>query len=146
MLEVAFAGVVAIVLPLRAWRRGRRGAPPAPTGRYIVETLVLTACLAALLARNGVTAEAVGLRPTSTLVFVRDLAICLAVIAGMDLWSVWRLTRRVRREPAPPPAEPEGVYADALAARRALAAFVPAAIVGAVWEEFCFRATCFLLV
>jgi membrane protease YdiL (CAAX protease family) len=146
MLEALFAGLVAIGLPLRAWRRGRRGAPPTPTGRYVFETLVLTACLAALLARRGITADALGLRPTSTLIVLRDLTVCLTVIVGMDLWSVWRLTRRARHEPAMGPAPQEGVFADTLAARQALASFVPAAIVGAIWEELCFRATFFLFV
>jgi membrane protease YdiL (CAAX protease family) len=146
MLEALFAGLVAVGLPLRAWRRGRRGAPPTPAARYVFETLVLTACLAALLARRGITADALGLRPASTLIFLRNLIVCLTVIVGMDLWSVWRLTRRARRQPAALPAEQEGVFADTLAARRALASFVPAAIAGAIWEELCFRAAFFLFV
>jgi membrane protease YdiL (CAAX protease family) len=154
VLEALFAGLVAIGLPLRAWRRGRRSAPPTPTGRYIVETLVLTACLAALLVRRGVTADAVGLRPASFLIFLVDLIVCLTVIVGMDLWSVWRFTRHARREAATLPAAQgaaqgagqEGVFADTLSARRTLAAFIPIAITGAVWEELCFRATLFLFI
>lgn len=142
LVETLFALVVAVVLPVRAWRRYRRGAPPAPAVRYVAETLLLTALLAWLLWRRGVPPAAIGLRPVSSRLLV-DLAFCLTVVIGLDVWSVWRTTRQIRR--APP--DRDGVFADAAEAhRRGTAAFVAVAVVGAIWEELCFRATVFLLV
>jgi membrane protease YdiL (CAAX protease family) len=153
MLEILFALLVAVAMPLRAWRRHRLHIPPTPTGRYLAETLLLIAALAALLWRRGVPLDAIGLQPESPLRFVRDVAICLAIVVGLDVWSVWRMTRRIQQAPttdlgrrAAALEAPGGAYGDALAARVALAPFVAVTSVGAAWEELCFRATVFLLV
>lgn len=143
MQEVFFALIVAVVLPLRAWRRGRRGAGPATTSCYVAETLVLIAALAALLWRNGVSPEALGLRP-SWIRLAADTALCLAAVVGPDAWSAWRISRNSRQAAALP--APAGLAADALAGGRALPQYVAVALTGAIWEELCFRGAVFVLV
>jgi membrane protease YdiL (CAAX protease family) len=144
MLDVLFAGLVGVILPLRAWRRGRRHAPPAPASRYIVETLLLTGTLAALLWRRGVPLQAIGLPPQLPWRLAGDVALCVAVVVGLDLWSFYRITRRIRHGARLPP--PGETVTDALAREATLRSFIVVASVGAVWEELCFRATVFLLV
>jgi membrane protease YdiL (CAAX protease family) len=143
ILEALVAGLVAVAWPVRAWRRHQRGAGPAPARVYIAETAALTATLAALLWRRGVPLDALGLRVDSAARFVADTAICLAVVVGLDLWLTWRLMRRIR-EIAPSLGE-DRVFGDTLSHRPALGSFAAVAIVGATWEELCFRAVVFLL-
>lgn len=143
MLEALFAVVVGIGLPLRAWRRYRRGAPPAPALHYLVETTVLIAALGALLWRRGVTAEALALWPASGVAFLAHVALGLAVIAGPDAWTVWRLTHEPKRAGALP--APTGLAADALAGGQVGWRFLAVTIVGAIWEELCFRGAARLL-
>lgn len=151
VLDLLFALLVAIVLPVRAWHRGRRHAPPAPTARYVAETLLLTAVLAWRLWHRAVPLAALGLQARSIAIFTLDLAFCLFVVVGLDLWSLWRTVRALRHAAATRQAGASalnatgGTYGDALTARRALASFILVCIVGAVWEELCFRATVFAL-
>lgn len=144
MLEVLFACVVAVAMPVRAWRRHLRNAPPRAAGSYVAETLLLTGALAALLWRHRVPLQALGLQPASPLRLLFDSAVCLAVIVGPDAWSTWRITQTAGEAAALPP--PAGLAADALAARPAPASYVVTTVVGAIWEELCFRGTVFLLV
>jgi membrane protease YdiL (CAAX protease family) len=147
VLEALFACVVGIALPARAWRRFRRRSPPAPAGRYLLETLLLTGVLAALLWRRGVPLEALGLEPRGSLRFVAEALVCLAVVVGLDAWSVWRIKRSLRAGVVASSA-PSGapVFDDTLAAGRVPQSFLWVTTVGAVWEELCFRATALLLV
>lgn len=142
--EVLFACVVVMALPARAWRRHRKGAPPAPAGRYLLETLLLIGALVWLLWRRHVPLSALGLQGTSPLRFLGDVAVCLIAIVGLDVWEVWRITRRLRHAAVIPAAS--GTFADARAGGRTLASFAVVTSVGAIWEELCFRATVLLLV
>jgi len=144
--EVVFALIVVVALPVRAWRRHRRKAPPSPPGRYVLETSLLIAALSGLLWRHGVPLAALGLQPVSTLRFAMDLAICLTPIIGLDVLSVHLAIRQMRNTSAPSIAtsETSGVVGDALAGRQNLASFIPVAVVGAVWEELCFRGIIFM--
>jgi membrane protease YdiL (CAAX protease family) len=144
IFEVLFAGLVAVAWPVRAWRRHRRGTGPTPAPVYIAETATLAATLAALLWRRGVPLDALGLRVDSAAQLVADTAICLAVVVGLDLWLTWRLMRRIR-EIAPSLSE-DRVFGDTLSHRPALGSFTAVAVVGAIWEELCFRAAVFLLI
>ena len=152
MIETLFALVVLVALPVRAWRRYQRSAPPTPTARYLLETLLLIGVLAVLLWRREVPLDAIGLRPESVPRFLVDLVVCVGVVVGLDLWSFRRQSRRIRRAAAHPALRasilqaPGGACVDVLAAGRGLWAFVAVTSVGAVWEELCFRATVFLLV
>ncbi len=152
MIDLLFAGLVAVAMPVRAWRRHRRQAGAAPTARYVAETLTLTGVLAALLWRRQVPLTSIGLQPGSFARFLLDLAVCLIVVVGLDVISVWRMTRQVREAAADPVArvallvEPDRKVADALAVRRALPRYLVVVAVGAVWEELCFRASVFLIV
>lgn len=139
--ELLFIGVVAIAMPVRAFRRYRRKKPPTPAARYILETLLLVCVLAVLLWRHNVSLEALGLSTDLSLRWLRDLAICLVAIIAPDAWNVWRIERLSRRATALPP--PQGLAADALRGRRAGAAFVAVVLVGVVWEELCFRGAVF---
>jgi membrane protease YdiL (CAAX protease family) len=116
----------------------------APAARYLVETSLLTATLGVVLWRHGVSLAALGLQPDVPLGLLRDLAICLGVVVALDAWSLWRITRRIRRTRAVLP--PGGLFADTLAAGRAAPSFIAVSLVGAIWEELCFRATVFQLV
>jgi membrane protease YdiL (CAAX protease family) len=144
LLEALFAGLVAVGLPARAWRRHRRGAPPAPAPRYVAETLVLTSVLAWLLWRRGVALEALGIRLRLDAAFLGGLLLCLVVIVGIDAWSVWWLTRR-SRVIARTVGAGNAVFGDTLKGGRAPVSFALVSLCGAVWEELCFRATVFLL-
>lgn len=144
LLELLFAGVVTIVLPVRAWRRHRSKAPPSPARRYIPETMLLTLVLAALLWRRGVPLDVLGLHAELSARFFLVLALCVSAVVGPDIWFVYRLTRRIS-------ADADGlakdrVFADTLANRRAPLSFAVVAVVGALWEELCFRGAVFLLV
>jgi membrane protease YdiL (CAAX protease family) len=149
-LEILFAGVVVIALPLRAWRRHVR-KPAAPT-RYLIETVLLTMLLAGLLWRRGVALDALGLRPSGPSRLLSDLAVCVGMVVSIDVWSWWRTMRQLRRAALQPaqyrvaPETPAGNYADALAGRQALGRFTAVVLVGAVWEELCFRGVVLLLV
>ena len=143
-IDLLFAALVTIVLPVRAWRRHRRNAPPTPPTRYLTETMLLTLLLGVLLWRHNVPLEAIGLQSHLTARFCLDLAIALGAVVGPDIWLMSRLTRRIREA-----AEGLGrdrVFADTLANRRAPLRFAAVAVVGAVWEELCFRGVVFLLV
>jgi membrane protease YdiL (CAAX protease family) len=143
LFELLFAGVVIIAMPIRAWRRYRRQAGPAPAPRYILETLLLTGMLSALLWRRNIPFETLGLSTDLSARWLRDLAICLLVIVAPDVWMVWRATRRSRKAVAPP--APQGLAADALRLRGRSASVVAVIVVGAVWEELFFRGAVFAL-
>jgi membrane protease YdiL (CAAX protease family) len=151
MLEILFALLVAVALPVRAWYRGRRRAPPTPLVRYVAETLLLTVALAALLWHRAVPRSALGLETRTIAASAVDVVFCLFVVVGLDLWSLWRAMQRLRDVAADGQASTAalhatgGTYGDALSAGRALAAFIVVTIVGAVWEELCFRAVVFAL-
>ncbi len=151
MLDLLFALLVGVGLPARAWHRSRQHAPPTPAVRYVSETLLLTGVLAMLLWRRGVPLRAIGLQIDPAGIVLRDVAICLCVVVGLDVLSLHLATRRLRQAAADPTRRAAllatgGTYGDALTARRALAPFVAVSVVGAAWEELCFRAVVFLLV
>ncbi len=144
MFDFLFALVVGIALPARAWVRHRRNAGPTWTAKYVGETVTLTGILVALLWRHGVLMAAIRRVDLTPLRFLRDVAICLAVVEGLDLYSVWRASWQIKT--AGPLPELEGLAQDALAGGRNLGAFTTVCVVGAIWEELCFRGTVFLLV
>jgi membrane protease YdiL (CAAX protease family) len=143
--ELLFAALVVVGLPARAWRRYQRRQAAASTGRYIVETLTLTSMLGVLLARRHVPWHAIGLPPASLSRFVVDAAVCVGIVLAIDGWSTWRAVRTLRRHGAAIPPTP-ALAVDTLRNRRSIGRFAAVAIVGAVWEELCFRASWFLLV
>jgi uncharacterized protein len=144
-LDVVFAAIVIVVLPVRAWLRHRRKTPKSPAALYVLETSLLTITLIWLLWQHGVPPRAIGVRSFMTLQFMIDMAVCLAVVIGLDLFSLCWATRHIQ---SPRIATPEnsGVFTDALVGGRALVLFFPVAIIGAIWEELCFRGVVFLLV
>jgi membrane protease YdiL (CAAX protease family) len=147
MLEALFALVVLIALPVRAWRRYRRGSSPSPRAAYLGETALLTAALAALLWRRGVPLTAIGVQPPFVGArFAADVFLCVTAVIGLDGVSLLLATRRARPVAVRPALPRAGVFADALEAQRAGGWFVAVAIAGAVWEELCFRATLFSFV
>jgi membrane protease YdiL (CAAX protease family) len=144
MLEVLFAVLVCVLIPLRASRRYWHKLPPAPPGLYVLETALLTGALAGLLYRRGVPLTAIGIQPPFTLEFLANLVICLTPVIGMDIFAML-LAIRCMRTMAGISAGNSGVFVDALRAKRAWRWFIPVAILGAVWEELCFRSVVFLL-
>lgn len=143
VLEIAFAAVVSVLLPVRAWRRHRRGAPPAPAMRYSAETLVLIVILSMLFWRRGIPLQAIGVAATSPLRWTGDLLLCLALIVGVDAYIVWRITRQLRFTGVLAP--PSGVTADPLDSKQMGVSFGLVTIVGAIWEELAFRAAAFAI-
>jgi membrane protease YdiL (CAAX protease family) len=149
VLEIALAVVVILFLPLRGWYRFQRKAAPSPAPIYLIETTVLTSALILLLHRHSVTLQSVGIRPVLTAKFLFDVALCLLVVIGLDVLSLRfeehqiekrRHTTRIATGEMP------GIIADSLDNSRRLRSFLPVVIVGAAWEELCFRGTAFLFV
>lgn len=142
VVEALFAGLVVIGLPVRAWRRYRRGSAPASNLRYIVESSLLIAILSLLLWRHNVSFGALGLRSPS-LRWLADIAICLGAVVGTDWWMAEKRVRQIRNNRMI--AAPTGLAADALAGHRSGVSYIAVIVVGAIWEELCFRATVFAL-
>lgn len=142
MIELAFGCWVAVAMPLRAWRRRRRAAPRR-ADTYLLETLLLIGVLGWILWRRDVPLQAIGLAVDSWRAFVLDLAICLLVVAGPDAWFAWRIATTPRTGTLP---DPDPIFTDVLAGRQAMRSFIAVTLVGAVWEELCFRAAVLLLV
>ena len=139
--ELLFIAIVIIGMPTRAWFRYRRKEPPAPAKRYIFETVLLIGMLSALLWKHDVSLEALGLSTNLSWRWLLDLAICLTVIIGPDIWTVRKIERLSQRGAILP--APQGLAADALRGRKAGAVFFAVTIVGAIWEELFFRGTIF---
>jgi membrane protease YdiL (CAAX protease family) len=146
MLEILFALIVVVFLPVRAWRRYKRRRPPTAASIYILETALLTGALAGLLWRNAVPLQAIGIQSILTLRFVIDLSVCLTTVIGLDLLTLWLARYQLRRGSVATSSETSGVYADAAKSGRTLHSFIPLTIIGAIWEELCFRAAILLLV
>jgi membrane protease YdiL (CAAX protease family) len=139
MAEALFAVVVLAMLPARACWRRRRHAPPTPPLRYILETAALILWLAALLSRRGVPLGALGLHSVLTPRFAFAVLVCLTAVIGLDVISFRLAVRRAGRTAmwaAPPVESPTGT----ISSRAGAYAFAGVAVVGAVWEELCFRA------
>lgn len=149
VVGLLFAGVIIVLLPLRGWFRYRRGAPPTSTPIYVLETSALAAVLLWLLHMEGVSAKMIGVHSILTIRFLVDLTICTAIVIGLDVLSVrfaraqMKLQQHALRPAAP---ESSGVYTDALLGRQRLHAFLPVVLVGAAWEELCFRGALFSFV
>lgn len=144
MPELLLAAIVAFVLPVRAWRRHLRNAPPAPPAQYVAETVLLTGILAFLLWSRGVPLGGLGLPPDFSARFLIDLGISTISVLTPDWWLVHRIKRKILETAAG--LAQDRVFADTLANRRTPSSFAIVAIVGAVWEELCFRGVVFLLV
>jgi membrane protease YdiL (CAAX protease family) len=140
LFELLFVVIVTVAMPARAWLRYRRGEPPAPSGHYIAETLLLIGWLSFLLWRRNTPLDALGLSTNISLRWLLDFAICLTVIIAPDIWMVWRIERRGHAAALP---APQGLAADALRGRDSGPVFVVVTIVGAIWEELFFRGTIF---
>lgn len=148
-LEIVLAVTVIVFLPLRGWIRHQRKAAPSPAPIYLLETTLLTVALIWLLYRHGITPQAIGIRPIFTVGFLLDLIVCAGVIIGSDVISLRMAARQIEKQQQAlriATSEISGVFTDALESGRRLASFVPVVLVGAVWEELCFRGTLFLLV
>lgn len=149
IVALLFAGVIIVLLPLRGWFRYRRGAAPTSTPIYLLETSTLAAVLLWLLHMGGVSAEMVGVHSILTIRFLVNVIICTAVVVGLDILSVrfaraqMKVQENALRLAAPQSA---GVYTDALLGRQRLHAFLPVVLVGAAWEELCFRGALFSVV
>lgn len=137
-IDLLFALVVAVFLPVRAWRRHLRGSPPASTPRYVVEASLLIVVLSVLLWQGNIPAAALGLKPFSSR-WLADVAVCLLAIIGTDWWMARKRVRQIHNSRAN--AAPQGLAADALAGYNAGISYIVVIIVGAIWEELCFRGT-----
>jgi membrane protease YdiL (CAAX protease family) len=131
---IAFATLVVCVLPTRAYFRRRYGCSPPATVQYLVETVALSCLLLLLLRREGVPLNAVGLRLTTLSCFAFHAAIGIIAVVATDILAV--LLRRfnpgiIRPVPA--------AHFDSIPRGKAVLAFIPVCIVGAFWEELCFR-------
>ncbi len=131
---IAFATLVLGVLPIRAWHRRRYRCPPRSTVQYVFETVALSCLLLLLLRREGVPLTAVGLRLTTLSRFAFHAAIGIIAVVAPDVVAV--LLRRfdpgiIRPVPA--------AHFDSIPQGKAVLAFIPVCIVGAFWEELCFR-------
>lgn len=142
IIEAAFGSVVVVGMPLRAWLRRVRAAP-VRFDRYVIETVGLIGVLAWILWRRDIPLRALGLAIESYRDFALDLALCLLVVVGPDATARHIVARTSRVDGLP---EPDPLVRDVLAGRHAVRSFVAAMVVGAIWEELCFRATLFLLV
>jgi membrane protease YdiL (CAAX protease family) len=140
---VIFACIVVVFLPLRAWLRYRRAEPAAASGRYIAETVLLVSMLSLLLWRRGMPMTALGLSLNVSPRWIGDIALCLFIIVGTDVWMTGRIVRQLRRGAMLGP--PTGLATDALRGHKAGLSFVMVTLVGAIWEELCFRGTVFAL-
>lgn len=144
LLEILFGGIVTILMPVRAWRRYRQNAPPAPAGRYITETLLLITTLSLLLWRRHVSFGTLGLAESLSFRWFCGIVFCLLVVVGTNLWMVGRITAQIQSGATVP--APKGLAADALAGQKAGFSFIVVTLVGATWEELCFRAAVFAIV
>lgn len=142
ILRAALLLVAAVGLPLRAWLRYRRKAPPSPASRYVPETLVLIASLGLLLWLQGTPLEAIGLGARPAWRFIADLGVCLAVVLGMDSISIAMTAWRLKKSKTISIASAASIAhsGETLAAGAALSSFIPVTLAGAAWEELCFRA------
>jgi len=139
-----FAVIVVIFLPTRAWQRHRERTPPTPPARYIVETVTLIALLSLLLWHSGIAFRTLGLTGHSPVGWFGGVALCLLVIVGADFFMYEKTVRHLRRGASL--AELKGLAADALSARSSGLEFLFVTVIGAVWEELCFRGVFFALV
>lgn len=149
ILETVLAVTVIVFLPLRGWYRFQRKAAPSPAPIYLLETSLLTLALIWLLHRHGVTFQAVGIQPVFTANFLLDTVLCFLVVIGLDTLSLQLEQRRIEKQwhtVRIATGNIPGLIADTLDDSRRLRSFLPVVIVGAVWEELCFRGTAFLLI
>jgi membrane protease YdiL (CAAX protease family) len=140
MIELLFGILVAVGLPLRAWRRRHTSSRPMS---FLLESALRTAILTWLLWRNGVTLAALGLSIETTWAFALHLALCLLVVVGPDAWSARRIAT-AGKHGAPLPA-PDPLFLELSTRRYGVATFVAMMLLAAIWEELCFRGTVFLL-
>jgi membrane protease YdiL (CAAX protease family) len=145
LLEGLLVVLVTVVLPLRAWRRHLRAAPPSPTRRYVPETAALIVILGAVLRLKGEPLARVGLEVPGYIRGILDCLVCLAVVIGVDLLALHFTARSIRRKQSIAIARPAetGLGADTAAARKKLISFIAVTLLGATWEELCFR--CWML-
>lgn len=139
-----FALLVVVALPVRAWRRYRRRSSPAPPARYIAETATLTFILSFLLWRYNVSPKMLGLSGHPPLRWLGDAVTCLLVIIGTDFLMYEKTVRHLRTGATL--TDLRGLAADALSAKTLGGAFVLVTIIGAIWEELCFRGAVFAFV
>ena len=122
-------------MPVRAWQRWRRRAHPTPTIAYICETTSLTLAMILLLSRRGIALASVGLAPVPIWAFATHVLIGTIAILSPDMISV--LLRRL--SPPAPLGPSELKRFDSIPRGKALISFIPVCIVGAFWENLCFR-------
>jgi membrane protease YdiL (CAAX protease family) len=147
--DILLAATMIVFLPVRGWYRYRRNAAPSPAPIYLAETALLTAILIWLLHRHGVQPQAIGIRPVFTIAFIINLIACVAVVTGLDVVSLRIVARQVAKRQRTiqlATYQTSGLVTDTLQASRRLSSFIPVVIMGAVWEELCFRGTFFLFV
>jgi membrane protease YdiL (CAAX protease family) len=149
LFDIALAATIIVFLPVRGWFRYRRRASPSRTPIYLIETALLTGALICLLYRHGVAPQGIGIQPVLTIKFITDLIVCVTVVIGLDVVSLKIAVRQVERQQSTLRlATPEtlGIVTEALDSGRHLRSFIPTIVVGAAWEELCFRGTFFLLI
>ncbi|HYM78039.1 MAG TPA: CPBP family intramembrane glutamic endopeptidase [Candidatus Dormibacteraeota bacterium] len=144
LLSFLFAAIVVLFLPTRAWQRYRKKTPPTPPTRYIAETATLIALLSFLLWRNDISFRTLGLSGHPPVRWFADAATCLLVIVGADFFMYGKTVRQLRSGATL--SDLKGLAADALSAQSLGLEFLFVTIIGAVWEELCFRGTVFALV
>lgn len=132
-------------MPLRAWIRLTRKSPPSSALVTASETTALIIVLLLLLRHEGVPVGAVGLGSTTLAHFLVYSAISTGVIVGLDVLAL-RLARSTsasaeNREAKPTEARliDKQITRDSMPQGKELIGFVPVCLLGAVWEELCFR-------
>jgi membrane protease YdiL (CAAX protease family) len=139
-----FAAIVVIFLPARAWHRYRKRNPPTPPSRYIAETATLISLLSFLLWRNHISFRMLGLSGQPPVRWFADVAACLLVIVGADFFMYEKTVRHLRSGARL--SDLKGLAADALSAQSLGLEFLLVTLIGAVWEELCFRGAVFTFV
>jgi membrane protease YdiL (CAAX protease family) len=132
-----FLMLITVVMPLRAWQRWRRKLPSTHVFAYLFETALLIAVLLFTLRKEGIALATVGLVRVPMWAFALHVLIGISVILAPDVVAL--LVRPVTSMTSVESGHMARL--DAIPRGRAVIAFVPVCIIGAFWEELCFRGT-----
>ena len=140
VLTILLLLVVLVLMPWRAWRRWRGNRAAAPIGIYMAETVLLSGTLLGVTRLGDVAFSSIGLHWVRTWPFFLHAAISVLTLIAPDLFGIFLRRAQQRRFKTD-----EADYAEANPPQRHIIALASICVVGAFWEELCFRGTVFYL-